>query len=62
LISLGYREQRSGAFGGGVYTFSDGFAESQKRQEENQKKQQAVNEAYQERVRQLGKHHIVYVD
>lgn len=54
LRYLGYRDQRAGADGGGVYTFSGGFAESQERQAENARHQQRKNEAYIRRVQEFG--------
>jgi hypothetical protein len=53
-IPLGYRHQRSGATGGGIYAFSGGFAESQQRQSENTESQRREREAYEKRLREFG--------
>jgi hypothetical protein len=50
---IGYRHQRSGAGGTGVYTFSSDFAASQ-RQASNTDCQTKEKEAYEERMRDLG--------
>lgn len=51
---IGYRYQRSGGAGKGVFTFSDGFAESQARQANNTERQRKENEEYEKRKRELG--------
>jgi hypothetical protein len=48
----GFRSERRGAAGGGLFAFSGGFAESQTRQEENKRKDK---EEYVKRVEELGK-------
>ena len=54
-IYLGYRYQRSGRGGGGVFTFSTGYAESQRRQEEHAERVAHQNAEYEKRKRELGK-------
>jgi hypothetical protein len=53
-LYLGYRSQRAGADGGGVFTFSGGFAEAQRRQAENAARQAREHEEYKNRVREFG--------
>jgi hypothetical protein len=51
-ILPGFRSERRGAGGGGLFAFSGGFAESQTRQEENKRKDK---EEYRKRFEELGK-------
>lgn len=52
----GYRSQRAGAAGGGVYAFSEGLAEAQRRQSENAARQANAKQEYEQRVRDFGTH------
>lgn len=52
--SVGYRYQRSGKASEFVYAFSGGFAESQKRQQDNQARQKSEQDEYLKRVREFG--------
>jgi hypothetical protein len=53
-VLLGYRSQRAGAAGGGVFAFSGGYAEAQQRQAENAARQAKEYEEYKQRVRDFG--------
>lgn len=54
LCFIGYRHQRSGGAGAGVYSFSGDFAESQKRQQSNSERQARDKEEYEKRRREFG--------
>jgi len=52
---IGYRYERSGSAGTGLYAFSGDFATSQRRQAFNADRQRKEKEAYERRLRDLGR-------